>query len=257
MKRTGRRIVGLLPILFLVSACATAPITGRSQLIIVSDTEERRMGLQAYQDVLKKAKLSKDPKQVEMVERVGRRIAQSAEREFHVGYPWEFSVIDDDKEVNAFALPGGKVAVYTGILPVAQDDAGLATVMAHEVAHAIARHGAERMSTGLLAKLGGEILSAGSSSPEAVQAAYGLGANLGVLLPFDRRQESEADHIGLILMAKAGYDPRTAVTFWQRMAKIGSEKGQPPEFLSTHPADERRIARIKEWLPEALGVYKP
>ncbi len=247
--------VGFLVIV--LAGCATAPVTGRSQLIIVSDAEERQMGLQAYQDVLKKAKLSKDAKQIERVERVGRRIAQAAERKFHVGYDWSFSVIDDDKQVNAFCLPGGKVAVYTGILPVAGNDASLATVMAHEVAHAIARHGAERMTTGLLTQAGGQILAAGSGSTEAVQAAYGLGANLGVLLPFDRRQESEADHIGLILMATSGYDPRAALGFWQRMAKLGSEKGQPPEFLSTHPADERRIEQIRGWLPEAMDVYRP
>ncbi len=247
--------VGFLVIV--LAGCATAPVTGRSQLIIVSDAEERQMGLSAYQDVLKKAKLSKDAKQIEGVERVGRRIAQAAERQFHVGYDWSFSVIDDDKQVNAFCLPGGKVAVYTGILPVAGDDASLATVMAHEVAHAIARHGAERMTTGLLTQAGGQILAAGLGSPEAVQAAYGLGANLGVLLPFDRRQESEADHIGLILMARSGYDPHAALGFWQRMAKLGSEKGQPPEFLSTHPADERRIEQIRGWLPEAMEVYRP
>jgi predicted Zn-dependent protease len=187
------------------------------------------------------------------VERIGVRLARAAERS---DYRWEFSVIDE-KQVNAFALPGGKVAVYTGIFPVAEDSDGLAVVMGHEIAHVIARHGAERMSQGLAAELGANVLGAavgGGPSANLVLAAYGLGAQLGVLLPYGRTQESEADHIGLILMAQAGYDPRAAIGFWQRMAGA-SRGGSPPEFLSTHPSHETREQQIREWLPEALQYF--
>jgi predicted Zn-dependent protease len=168
------------------------------------------------------------------------------------------AVIDDPKQQNAFALPGGKVAVYTGIFPVAQSTGGLAVVLGHEIAHALARHGAERMSQGLVAEAGGTFLNAwlgGSPSANTVLAAYGLGAQLGVLLPYSRTQESEADHIGLILMARAGYDPREALGFWQRMERSGGGSA-PPEFLSTHPSHGTREQQIRDWLPEALRYYE-
>jgi predicted Zn-dependent protease len=186
---------------------------------------------------------------------VGQRIAAAAGKP---EYKWEFSVIQG-KEVNAFALPGGKVAFWEGIMPVAQDDNGIAVIMGHEVAHALARHGAERMSQQMGAQAIGQILSigVGKVSPgirDDFLQLYGLGATVGVLLPWGRTQESEADRIGLNLMAKAGYDPATAVAFWERMSKVGGDK--PPEFLSTHPSDETRIAQIKAWLPEAKANFR-
>lgn len=240
-----------------LAGCATVPYTNRRQFNIISDSEENAMGLQAYQETLAKAKLSSDAAAVAMVERVGRRIAAAADQP---GFDWQFKLIDDPKTVNAFCLPGGRVAVYTGILPVTATEEGLAVVMSHEVAHALAHHGAERMSQGELVNLGGAALQAGMAKKDpAVQnqvlSAFGLGANIGVLLPFSRGHEAEADRIGLILMAKAGYDPRAAVPFWQRMASGGGQK--PPEFLSTHPSDDTRIRKIQAELPEALKYYKP
>ena len=174
-------------------------------------------------------------------------------------YRWEFNLIENDKMVNAFCMPGGKVGVYTGILPITQNETGLAVVMGHEIAHAIAKHGNERVSQGLLAQLGGVALSTAlSKNPgttnQIFMAAYGVGANVGVLLPYSRLHESEADRIGLILMAKAGYDPREAVPFWQRMNEKGGPR--PPEFLSTHPAPESRIKQIQDLIPEAMKYYK-
>jgi predicted Zn-dependent protease len=250
-----------LLIIFLLSACRTAPITGRKQLSLIPESQEVAMGLTAYKDLLSKAKLSSDPEVNAQVRRVGERIARAADRP---DYKWEFKVIEDDKIVNAFCLPGGKVAVYTGILPVAQTDAGLATVLSHEVAHALARHGGERISTGLLAQIGllglDAALANHGNSPEAIEtinAAYGMGAQVGVILPFSRTQESEADHIGLILMAKAGYNPSAAIGFWERMSATERGSARPPEFLSTHPGTGLRIGQIKAWLPEARRYYRP
>jgi len=240
-----------------VAGCATAPYTGRSQLMMVSESEELSMGVQAYHQVLTKAKIVHDPTITERVRAVGERIARAADKpEYH----WEFTVIDDPRQVNAFALPGGKVAVYTGLFPVAHDDAGLAAVLGHEVGHAIARHGAERMSQAMSAQVVGTALSVGvgavsPGSASAIMQAYGLGAQVGVLLPWSRTQESEADHIGLILMAKAGYDPHAALELWQRFEK--TEKQQPPEFLSTHPGYGTREQNIASWLPEAERYFQP
>jgi predicted Zn-dependent protease len=198
-----------------------------------------------------------------MVRRVGRRIAEVTRQDYPItkDYEWEFNLIDDDETPNAFALPGGKIAVYTGILKYTKTEAGLATVMGHEVAHALARHGGERISHTLLAQMGAAAVSVAvsdmsSAAVQAISTAYGAGATVGVLLPFSRLEESEADRIGLVLMARSGYDPREAVGFWQRMAEAGGGK-KPPEFLSTHPADERRIRQLEEWMPEALSYYKP
>ncbi|MDH3598437.1 MAG: M48 family metallopeptidase, partial [Candidatus Tectomicrobia bacterium] len=198
-------------------------------------------------------KLSQDAQVNAMVRRVGRRIADAANRP---DFQWEFRVVEKD-EANAFALPGGKVAVYTGILKYTETEAGLAVVMGHEVAHALARHGGERMSQSMVAQFGLTLgdLALGGSNPavmQAVQMAYGV----GVQLPFGRRQESEADHIGLILMAKAGYDPNEAVPFWQRMSG-GKTGNAPPEFLSTHPSGATRIRQLQQWMPEALQYYRP
>src|SRR5712692_8309346 len=249
MRRTALA-VGLLAAV----ACATAPYTRRSQLILISAEQETKLGAQAYQEVLAKSRIERRGAVVQPIEAVGQRIARVVNRpDFH----WQFTVIDDPKQQNAFALPGGKVAVYTGILPVAQTTAGLAVVLGHEIAHVVARHGAERMSQGLVAQVGGSMLGAllgGGPSANMVLAAYGLGAQLGVLLPFSRTQESEADHIGLLLMARSGYDPRGALAFWQRMERAAG--GAPPEFLSTHPSHGTREQQIQAWLPEAMRYYE-
>jgi predicted Zn-dependent protease len=256
---TRRSPLSVLVALVLVCfACATVPYTKRSQLILLSESEEMQLGVAAYEEVLKKAEVVRDPAFTQPLQRVGARIARVADKP---GYDWEFTVIDDPKQVNAFALPGGKVAVYTGLYPVAQDEAGLAVVVGHEVAHALARHGGERMSQGLVAQLAGVGLSVavGASSPatrSAVMQAFGLGAQVGVLLPFGRAQESEADHIGMILMAKAGYDPAAALTLWQRMEARASGAA-PPEFLSTHPGYQTRQENIRSWIDEARGYYSP
>jgi len=243
--------------LALAAACATAPYTKRSQFIVVSEAEEVQLGADAYQEVLKQEKVSHDPQLVGVVRDVGTRIARVAEKP---NYQWQFSVIDDRRQANAFALPGGKVAVYTGLLPIAQDTGGLATVMGHEVAHALAHHAAERMSQGVLFQVIGTGLSValGSQTPaarEAIMQAFGLGAQVGVILPFGRTQEAEADRIGLILMAQAGYDPHAALGLWERFEAVG--KGAPPEFLSTHPSYGTREKNIRSWMPEAMGYYRP
>ena len=232
--------------------CQTVPVTGRQQLILLSASDENRMGITAYEEILKEEKLSQDPEINAMVTRVGQRIAAVVDRS---DFAWEFRVIDKDV-ANAFALPGGKVAVYTGILKYTQTETGLAVVMGHEVAHALARHGGERVSHSMIAQLGLAAVQVGlsNSNPMIVQG-IGLAYGVGVALPFNRSQESEADHIGLVLMAKAGYDPREAIPFWQRME--AGKKGQgPPAFLSTHPSGTTRIAQLKQWMPEALQYYQ-
>jgi len=244
-----------------VVACETVPITGRSQLVLIPEGTEVKMGLDSYQQILGKSKVSNDVQLNEQVTRVGRRIATATERN---DYQWEFKVIDD-QQVNAFCLPGGKVAVYTGMFPVARDDAGLAAVLGHEVAHAIARHGGERMSQQLAVEgvtlAGAQTLLSGSD-PRFVQlaaAALGGVATVGVLLPFSRAQESEADHLGLIYMAKAGYDPHASRDLWKRMAERSSGQSDSPlsAFLSTHPLPATRITQIEGWIPEAMKYYKP
>jgi metalloendopeptidase OMA1, mitochondrial len=253
----------LLPLLLGLSlvACETVPITGRSQLVLIPEGTEMQMGLDSYKQILDKSKVSNDPRLNEQVTRVGRRIATATERN---DYQWEFKVIED-QQVNAFCLPGGKVAVYTGMFPVARDDAGLAAVLGHEVAHAVARHGGERMSQQLAVQgvtvAGAQALLSGSD-PRFVQlaaAALGGVATVGVLLPFSRSQESEADHLGLIYMAKAGYDPHASRDLWKRMAERSSGQSDSPfsAFLSTHPLPANRITQIEGWIPEAMKHYKP
>jgi predicted Zn-dependent protease len=247
-----RRAV-LLLVLGLVG-CTAAPYTRRSQLILVSPDEEAELGARAFNEVLSKSRVDARPAVSKPVEEVGRRIARAANRP---DYRWRFVVIDDPKQVNAFALPGGKVAVYTGLFPVAENTNGLAVVLGHEIAHALARHGAERMSQGVVAQAGQSLLGAvlgNRPGTNAILAAYGVGAQVGVLLPYSRTQESEADHIGLLLMAQAGYDPRGALAFWQRMERAGG--ANPPEFLSTHPSHGSREQQIEAWLPEAMRYYQ-
>ena len=247
----------LLPLLLILASCATAPYTERPQLILIPQVEENQLGAAAFRQVLSKEKVSRNPELQAVVSRIGWRIATAAGRP---DFRWEFVVIDNPKTANAFALPGGKVGVYTGIFPIARTEAGLAAVMAHEVAHILARHGAERMSQGLLAKMGAAAIQAGMTGSDpivvgGVMVAYGLGASVGVLLPYSRLQESEADRIGLMLMALAGYDPREALHFWERMAR--DDRRRPPEFLSTHPSPGHRIEEIERWMPNALTHYRP
>lgn len=256
-----RHPVALALVLPLAVGCASAPYTHRSQFILLPESQDAQLGAQAYHQILAKSRLVTDPAVVGAVREVGERIAHVADRP---DYRWDFTVIDDPKTVNAFALPGGKVAVYSGLLPVAKNTAGLAAVLAHEVAHAIARHGAERTSQVMGAQVLGTALSVGLSGTDpqtanAILQLYGLGAQVGVLLPWSRTQESEADHIGLILMAKAGYDPAAALDLWQRMESRAAQSNEqtPPEFLSTHPAYGTRQQDIRAWLPEARRYLQP
>jgi predicted Zn-dependent protease len=242
-----------------LGGCTTAPITGRKQLNLVGDSTINQLGMQQYQQTLAQAKKSTDPQANAMVQSVAKRLIEAAEKEFHPGYQWEVAVIDDPNTVNAWCMPGGKIAVYTGLLKLISNDAELATVLAHEIAHALAHHGAERVSRMQLMQLGeaGLLAAVNAKKPEvtqAVGAALGLGAQLGVELPFSRKQESEADHIGLILMAKAGYDPHAALDFWKKMAAYSKGKA-PPAFLSDHPSDDQRIADLQKLMPEAERAY--
>lgn len=258
-------IAVLLLIIFCIS-CRTVPITGRQQLHLIPSDTLLAMSFDEYNKFIKDHKVITNTAEAAMVRHVGQRIQGAVEKYFHSqnlshhlkGYKWEFNLVED-KQVNAWCMPGGKVVVYTGILPVAKGEAGLAVVMGHEIAHAVASHGDERMSQALLAEMGGIALSAAlSSKSEETSAlfllAYGVGTQVGVLLPYSRLHESEADRLGLIFMAMAGYDPRNAVDFWKRMSE--TKKGvSPPEFLSTHPADKKRIENIEKLTPEAMTYY--
>ena len=271
MYRTRRYFLLMTCLLLVILAgCTTVPITGRSQFNSVPDSLINSMALQEYNTFLgsPENKLSTDPEKTAMVQRVGERIADAVELYMNkngfadqiADYEWEFNLIDS-AEKNAWAMPGGKVVVYTGILEVAQDEAGLAVVIGHEIAHAIARHGAERMTQGLTITLGGVALDkALEDEPSATRniflTSYGIGATVGIMLPYSRTHETEADRLGLIFMAMAGYAPEEAVSFWQRMAESKDGSG-PPEFLSTHPADQTRIQNIKRYLPEARSYYRP
>lgn len=264
-----RLVLTLSGLSILLAACETAPVSGRSQIMLVSENEERQMGLQAYREVLNKEPLSSDAEINALVEKVGRRIAAAAERPPHElwrapHFRWEFKTVDKN-EPNAFCLPGGKIVVYTGILPITRTETGLAVVVAHEVAHALARHGAERMSDQMVASVGATAAAVALSATvsgksrtylPAMMAALGAGATVGYLLPMSRAQESEADRIGLVLMALAGYDPREAVPLWERMRAANSGRRQA-EWLSTHPADTTRLSDIRRWLPEAMQYYRP
>ncbi len=253
-------------IAMLVFSCTSVPITGRKQLSLIPGSQMMTMSFQQYNQFLSENKLSTDAAATAMVKKVGLKIQNAVERYFAEkglskqlqGYAWEFNLVESP-EANAWCMPGGKVVFYSGILPITANETGLAVVMGHEVAHAIAEHGNERMSQQLMTQMGGMALAvAMQDKPEQTQAlwltAFGLGSQLGVLLPYSRLHESEADKLGLIFMAMAGYDPNEAVAFWQRMATMKGGQA-PPEFLSTHPSDETRIAQIRKWLPEAMKYY--
>lgn len=240
-----RQLFLLLITLLFLGCTGKAPVTHRSQLLLISPSEEIALGEKSYKEFLSKAKISTDKVQTARIRRIGKRIAVAANRK---DYDWEFNLVDD-KQVNAFCMPGGKVVVYTGILPVAKNDDQLATVMSHEIAHALARHGAERMSqqyvTNSLQTLGNVVV--GVAAPEysdAFNVAYGYGTQLGIMLPYSRSQEYEADEIGIHLMKKAGYNINEAINFWKNMKKL--KGASQPEFLSTHPNDDNRIKRISE-----------
>jgi predicted Zn-dependent protease len=252
----------------LLAGCSRVPLTDRQQLLLISDADLETQGALQYADVLTKSKLiAPSSADEQSVVRVGTRLAKAVDEfvrakgisQSGTGYQWEFNLIDDPATANAFCLPGGKIAVYSGLLPIAQDDVGLAVVLSHEIAHALAKHSNERLSQILLVQYGGAQLSdAIKNNPEETQknimTAFGLGANVGVLLPYNRMQESEADRIGLALMAYAGYDPHQALNFWSRMEKLGGSG--LPELLSTHPLDSTRINDIKAEIPEAMKYYR-
>ena len=251
----------------LLLGCQSNPYTERSQLLLVPQSYENQMGTQAYQQVLNdpEIQISQDSDTVALVKQVAHRVVEAAKQSKYskraASYDWDVTVIQDDKTMNAWALPGGKIAVYTGIFPAAKNTAGLAAIMGHEVVHALARHGAERMSHGLVTQAGLtaaaialQTQGLGGAGGQSIMSALGLGAKVGVVLPFSREHESEADYIGLLLAAEAGYDPREAVRVWQRMKQ--ASEGQPPEFLSTHPGHDTRIRQLQDWMPEALTRYR-
>lgn len=234
------------------------PITGRHQLVDISREQEMALGLQSWQQIKSDSKIITHGKHIELIRDIGQRL-QIAARELDPGFDWEFNLIDSD-QANAFCLPGGKVAVYTGILPIAENTDGLAVVMGHEIAHAIARHGAERMAYQKLVRFGS--MAAGMAlggmdigAQRAVMGAMGAGSQYGILLPFSRKHESEADRIGLLFAAKACFDPREAPKLWQRMGEASGGEA-PAEFSSTHPTPETRIKQFEEWMPEALAIYE-
>lgn len=266
MKKMQVELLIILTVTFLFLSCSYVPLTGRSQLSLVSDADMFSMSFTQYDQFLKDNKLSTNKAQTDMVKRVGRYIqnavteyfAQNDLSQYLTGFEWEFNLIESEA-INAWCMPGGKVAVYTGILPVTQNENGLAVVMGHEIAHAVARHGNERMSQLLVAQLGGQTLATAlQREPEQTQelwmTVYGIGVQVGAILPYSRLHENEADHLGLIFMAMAGYDPNGAIEFWQRMSQSTGPK--PPEFLSTHPSDETRIQKIRSEIPEAMKYFK-
>ncbi len=252
-------------VLLTVIACSTVPLTGRRQLSLVPESDVIALSLTEYDSFIKSNKLSADKNKTALVKKVGERISKAVEAYMAsaglsqnlAGYKWEFNLIEDPT-VNAWCMSGGKVVVYTGLLPISVTEAGLATVLGHEIAHAVARHGSERMSDQMLVQLGSTALSSAiAQKPEQtksiVMTAFGVGTQVGVMLPFSRQHEYEADHMGLIFMAMAGYNPNESIAFWERMSKQGGQK--PPEFLSTHPVDQNRIERIKTKMEEAMAYY--
>ena len=250
----------LSSVLVLTAGCSSNPYTDRSQFLMISEDQEIQMGEQSYAQVLAdpKIQISKNPAEVDPVKRVAERIIAAAKKSKYAqraqSFNWAVTVIKDDQTKNAWALPGGKIAFYTGIFPEAKNENGLAAIMGHEVVHALARHGAERMSTNSAAQLGLSIVTIGLGVGPIGSQLASQAVGIGVLLPFSRSHESEADYIGLLLAAEAGYDPRESVRLWQRMAQ--SSQGAPPEFLSTHPANETRISDLQKWMPEAMAIYE-
>ncbi len=262
-----KKIIGFLCIAALLAGCAMNMVTGRKQMSLVQESELQLMAVSQYKTFLAENKVlnSASSSKAAMVDRVGARIANAIKKYYDnhgkaavlEGYNWEFNTVES-AEANAWCMPGGKVVVYTGILPITLNEAGLAIVMGHEIAHSIAKHGNERMSQAMVQQMGGVALQVAlSQKPQQTQdlfmTSYGIGSQVGAILPWSRQQETEADKYGLIFAAMAGYDPREAVVFWKRMAAVGGSK--PPEFLSTHPADETRIKNLNKFMPEAMTYY--
>lgn len=256
----------LISSLLILGACKTVPLTGRKQVSLIPGSQMNAMAVNQYQQVLSESKVLRGTPEANMVNTVGQKISQAVEQylrqkghaEMIKDFKWEFNLIEENV-ANAWCMPGGKVAFYTGILPICQDEAGIAVVMGHEVAHAIANHGTERMSQGLIQQYGGVALQVAiREQPEKTQglymAAYGIGSQYGAMLPFSRLHESEADEMGLVFMAMAGYDPREAPKFWERMA-ANSGGSQPPEFMSTHPSNQTRIKDLNANMGEAMKYY--
>ena len=264
-----KHIFLLAVVCFLWYGCSSVPVTGRKQLSIIPASEMNSLAVTSYKETLSSSKLSTNAEQTAMIKRVGERISKAVEQYMKErnlssvisGFQWEFNLIDDPGTVNAWCMPGGKVAFYTGILPICQSDAGVAVVMGHEIAHAVANHGGERMSQEMVAQVGTVALSTAlQQKPEQTQqlalAAYGVGSQVLGILPYSRLHESEADKMGLIFMAMAGYDPNEAPKFWERM-RTASGGGGSPQFLSTHPSDSKRISDLQADMPEAMKYYKP
>ncbi|MBS3777048.1 MAG: M48 family metallopeptidase [Bacteroidales bacterium] len=259
------KFINLALILFLIS-CGTVPLSGRKQFTVIPASQMISLANDSYAQVLKENELSDNQQYINQVRRVGDRVSSAVEEYFRKegleeqlkGYKWEFNVLSSEA-MNAWCMPGGKIAFYEGIMPICQDDNGVAVVMAHEIAHAVARHGNERMSQQLSVQLGGMVLTEALEKEEEktrnlALTAFGLGAQVGYLLPYSRTHESEADELGLYFMAMANYDPREAPAFWKRMK---SEAGTgPPEFLSTHPHPDNRIKNMEEHMPKALEYYE-
>jgi predicted Zn-dependent protease len=263
-KGTVMKFIPSIFLVLLVASCSTAPITGRKQVKIIPEEQLIAESAASYAEVIKERPLSQNAAQAEMIRRVGRNISAAVERYFRergeqellAGFNWEFNLIDEDVP-NAWCMPGGKVVFYSGILPYTKDETGIAVVMGHEIAHAVAGHGAERVSHQVLQQGGGYILSLFSQESDyhgAIMEVYGLTTQLGGILPYSRVHESEADRMGLIFMAMAGYDPNASIEFWRRMAS--GKSGAPPELLSTHPSDRTRIENLKAYMPEALHYYR-
>lgn len=258
----GRRFKFLPIIIFAIIAFVyfqsnkeVVPLTGRTQVVGMSREQEAALGLSSFQQVLSENHVIQSGPSADMVRRIGQRLALVSE---DPGFEWEFTLLESG-DANAFCLPGGKVAVYSGILPITQTESGLAVVMGHEIAHAIARHGAERMAHQQLAQfaqiaVGMSTNDMDPNTRRAVLGAFGVGAQFGLLLPFSRKHESEADYMGLQFVARACYDPREALQVWQRMSDYATAR-KPPEYLSTHPSDETRIRQFEQWMPEALAIY--
>jgi predicted Zn-dependent protease len=256
---TSMLVASVLLVGLILISCYTNPQTRRKEFVLFTPQEEANLGFSSFAEIKSKTPVSSDAGQNELVTRVGQRIASVVELPYA---QWEFVVFNEPGTVNAFCLPGGKVGVYSGILPVTQDEFGMATVLGHEISHAVARHGGERMTQSLLVQLGGIGLQAAlqnkpAQTQQLAMAAYGIGSTVGIELPFSRKEEYEADEMGLIYMAKAGYDPRHAVEFWRRFKVMNDQQGgAPPEFLSTHPVDANRIAALEKKLPEAIRVFE-
>ena len=262
---TMKKSIVFFLLIVLLTSCSKVLITGRKQLLLIPDSEILAMSSESYRQYLDSAPLSTDKTNTALVKKVGKNISTAVENYLRanglaseiVNFSWEFNLVKDPSK-NAFCMPGGKVVVYEGILPVTKTEAGLAVVMGHEIAHAVAKHSSERLSQEMLAQFGAQltdllITNKSEVTRAGINALYGLGMQVGVILPYSRKQEYEADRLGLIFLAMAGYDPNEAISFWERMS---AESTNTIEFLSTHPSDAKRLVKMKEYLPEAMKYYK-